>query len=70
MLEKRKWITHDQLDTPLCRLFPDITTTATARLYVKIACFSLGQTPLDLSKLTYTELNEYIEELEFKVAKL
>lgn len=68
--ERSHWVTHDQLDTPLCSIFPDTITTGTARLYVTVACCALGVEPLDLSQLSYEELNQYMDELDNKVSQL
>ena len=68
--DRSHWVTHEQLDTPLCKIFPNTKTTGTARLYVNMACLTLGQKPQDLSKLSYVELNQYMDELEHKVAQL
>lgn len=67
---KEHWITQEQLDTPLCNIFPNVKTRGTARIYVTMACLTLGQKPKDLSKLSYTELNEYMDELEQKIDAL
>lgn len=67
--DRSHWVTHEQLDTPLCDIFDGTKTTRTARQYIQNACFILRQQPLNLSKLSYEELNLYMDLLDATIVQ-
>lgn len=63
-MSKEHWVTHEQLDTPLCDLFPGTRTKNTARQYVFICEVLLNLAPGNLEAMTYEDMNKYIDRLD------
>lgn len=68
-MSEEHWVTHDQLDTPLCNLFPGTKTTNTARQYVFICEILLKLKFKNLEKMSFQEMNEYIDRLDLLMQK-
>lgn len=65
-MSKEHWVTHDQLDTPLCDVFPGTMTSATARTYVIVAEKVMELPHQELEKMSYEKMNEYMDYLDEK----
>lgn len=66
-MKNETWILKEQLDTPLCDVFPGTKTNGTARQWVVITEFVLGIEPTNLEVMSYEELNKYIDSLDEKM---
>ena len=64
------WILKEQLDTPLCDVFPGTKTNGTARQWVVITEFVLGIERANLDEMSYEELNKYMDSLDEKIMGL
>lgn len=64
---KDTWITVDQLDTPLCDIFPGTITNGTVREYVRMGEKILGWIPKSIDFMGYEELNEYVDLIAYKI---
>lgn len=69
-MTKEHWVTHKQLDIPLCILFPGTRTANTARQYVFICEVLLKLKPKNLDTMSYQEMNLYIDDLALKMKSL
>lgn len=68
--DRSLWVTKEQLDTPLCDIFPGTKTNGTARIYVSTSEALLGLKPVVLEEMSYEEMNRYIDCLDLRIAKL
>jgi exopolysaccharide biosynthesis predicted pyruvyltransferase EpsI len=64
------WVTHEQLDTPLCDLFPGTRTVNTARQHVFICEVLLKLKPTNLNNMSYKNMNKYMDNLDLKMQEL
>lgn len=64
------WILKEQLDTPLCDVFPGTKTNGTVRQWVVITEFVLDIAPANLDAMSYEKLNKYIDSLDKKLMQL
>jgi len=69
-MKKDTWILKEQLDTPLCDVFPGTITNGTVRQWVVITEFVLGIAPANLDVMSYEELNKYVDSLDEKLKSL
>ena len=69
-MSKSNWVTHKQLDTPLCDIFSDVEAPITARQFIEWSEFFLNLPSVDLTRLSYVELNRYIERLDDENTKM
>lgn len=68
--DRSTWVTREQLDTPLCDIFPGTRTNGTARIYVRTSEILLKLKPANLEDMTYVDMNRYIDSLDRQMAKL
>lgn len=61
------WVTLNQLDTPLCDIFPGTITAGTVREYVRISEKVLGWIPKNIDRMGYVEMNEYVDLISYKI---
>lgn len=66
--DRSAWVTKEQLDTPLCDIFPGTKTNGTARIYVLASEAILGLKPANLESMSYVKMNRYIDSLDRKIA--
>ena len=71
-MSKSHWVTHEQLDTPLCDIFPDAKSDGTARHWVFMAEIILKQMPKAhvLEDMSYEDMNEYMDYLDEQLNKV
>ncbi len=67
---KKHWVKKEDLDTPLCEVFPDTKTNGTARQWVAITEFVLGVSPCNLDKMNLIEINKYMDSLDKQLMKI
>ncbi|MBZ9536816.1 hypothetical protein KGR20_21895 [Cytobacillus oceanisediminis] len=68
--DRSLWVTKEQLDTPLCDIFPGTKTNGTARIYVRSCEAILGLPPKKLEKMSYEYMNRYIDLLASRMENL
>ncbi|MFD2046030.1 hypothetical protein ACFSTA_12430 [Ornithinibacillus salinisoli] len=70
MSDKSTWVTIEQLDTPLCDVFPGTKTDGTVRMWVLIAESFLGLKKADLESMEHAEMNKYIDSLDEELQRV
>ncbi|MGG3235389.1 hypothetical protein ABEP17_18310 [Priestia flexa] len=68
--DRSMWVTKKQLDTPLCDIFPGTKTEGTARFYVRMCEVILELRPKNLEKMSYVEMNRYIDSFDSMMSDL
>lgn len=70
-MSRDTWVTKEQLDTPLCDVFPGkVKTNGTVRTWVLIAESFLGLDNADLESMEYEKMNKYIDSLDDELQRL